>query len=83
MSDTVTEISVDELPEMQRDVNRGLMVHFINADLLNRASLDVQRSIVFYDASKIFAYATDSLPDNATLQRLAATTSVRFWSRGC
>lgn len=83
MADTVTEIDVDELAEMQREVNRGLMKHFINADLLTRAALDIRRSIVFYDQAKTFTYATESLPDAATLQCLAETTSVRFWSRGC
>lgn len=83
MAETVTEIAVDELPELQREVNRGLMKHFINADLLNRAALDIRRSIVFYDESKTFTYAAESLPDAATLQRLGESTSVRFWSRGC
>lgn len=45
MADTVTEIDVDELAEMQREVNRGLMKHFINADLLTRAALDIRRSV--------------------------------------
>lgn len=83
MSDTVTEIAVTELSEMQREINRGLMVAFINRELVDRASLDVRTSIVFYDADKDFAYATDALPDEETLQRLAQTSKIRFWSRGC
>jgi len=83
MSDTVTEITADDLSAMQREVNRGLMVHFINADLTSRAALDVRTSIVLYDESKTFVYATDSLPDPPTLQRLASTTAIRFWSSGC
>ena len=78
MSDTVTEMSA-----MQREVNEGLMVAFINRELVDRASLDVRDSIVFYDADKDFAYATESLPDEETLQKLAQTTKIRFWSRGC
>lgn len=83
MSDTVTEIAVTELSELQRQVNQDLMVAFINRELVERASLDVRDSIVFYDADKDFAYAAESLPDEETLQRLAATTKIRFWSRGC
>jgi len=83
MSTTVTEIAVTDLSAMQREVNEGLMVHFINNDLVNRASLDVRTSIVFYDSDKVFKYATESLPDPETLQRLAESSSIRFWSSGC
>lgn len=83
MSTTVTEIAVTDLSAMQREVNEGLMVHFINNDLVNRASLDVRTSIVFYDEAKVFKYATESLPDPETLQRLGESSSIRFWSSGC
>ncbi len=83
MSDTVTEIAVTDLSAMQREVNQGLMVAFINRELVDRASLDVRDAIVFYDADKDFAFAAESLPDEETLQRLAETTKIRFWSRGC
>lgn len=39
---------------MLREMNRGLMVHWINADLTNRATYDVEKSIVLYDDAKMF-----------------------------
>lgn len=87
MSDTTTADTVVELPADMRDAlrqtaNRALMVRFINADLLNRASLDVRRSIVFYDVDGLFEYATSELPDDDVLRRLREVSAVRFWSRG-
>lgn len=79
--------TVVELPEVmraahRRAVNRGLMVAFINADLLDRMSLDVRKSVVLYDAAGIFEYALPELPDAATLQRLYDRTDVRFYTTG-
>jgi hypothetical protein len=82
MSDTVTEWP-GQLDSMRREANRGLMVAFINADLLNRASLDVRHSIVLLDADGMFEYALPELPDDDTLARLFEQTRVRFWQRGC
>jgi hypothetical protein len=59
---TVTEIAVTDLSAMQREANEGLMVRFINDDLVNRASLDVRASSVFYDPDRVFRYVTESLP---------------------
>ncbi|MCV6988687.1 hypothetical protein H7I87_00445 [Mycobacterium timonense] len=83
MADTVIEIDPSELSPMQREVNRGLMVAFINAGLLHRAHLDVRRSIVLYDESATFAYATDELPSDNQLKALYESSGVRYWSRGC
>lgn len=51
---TVTEIKVSDLSPLQREVNKSLMVAWINADLLNRASCDVRKSVVLYDADTRF-----------------------------
>lgn len=50
---------------------------------LHRAHLDVRRSIVLYDESATFAYATDELPSDNQLQALYESSGVRYWSRGC
>lgn len=82
MSETVTEIAIDDLDIMTRQMNKALMVAFINADLVSRARLDVERSVVFYDAAHEFAFAMDELPDQEALDRLAAKTRIRHWARG-
>ena len=85
---TTSTPTVLELPAalegdpMRLEINRGLMVRFINADLLNRASLDVRHSIVLYDADGLFEYAMAELPAAVVLAELYHRTSVRFWSRG-
>lgn len=80
---TVTEVDPSTFSPLLREGNEGLMVVFINADLLNRAGLDVRDSIVFYDDAHVFAYAVSELPDEETLQALAQSTVIRYWSRGC
>jgi hypothetical protein len=79
--------TVIELPEhlrhaMRREANEGLMVLFINADLLNRCNLDVRTSVVLYDDAGLFEYAMNTMPDAALLQRLWDETPIRYWSRG-
>ena len=82
MSNTVTEIRPRDLDPMIRTANRGLMVMFINRNLLGRADLDVRHSIVFYDEHRMFEAAVATLPEAATLQALYERTAVRYWSRG-
>ncbi|MEB3023413.1 MULTISPECIES: hypothetical protein [Mycolicibacter] len=79
----IQQLDVQQIDAMRRKINEGLMVTFINADLLERAHLDVRKSVVFYDADQVFRYAVAELPDDATLQRLCDSSSVRFWSYGC
>jgi hypothetical protein len=80
---TVTQIRRRaDVDPMCRSANRFLMVRFINADLIGRASLDVHRSIVLYDADRVFMAAVPFLPDSAVLQRLYDEAGVRHWSRG-
>jgi hypothetical protein len=81
--DTITEIDPRDLDPMIRRVNRGLMVKFINDDLLARAALDVRTSIVLYDGAEVFAWAVPTLPDVALLARLYASSAIRYWSKGC
>jgi hypothetical protein len=49
---------------------------------LNRASLDVRKSVVLYDDSGLFEYALETMPDAALLQRLYDQTNVRYFSKG-
>lgn len=78
----ITEIT--ETDPLRREANHGLMVAWINANLLDRASHDVRTSTVLYDEDKMFILA---LPEGLELtdqQRanLYESTSVRFWSKG-
>ncbi|OUS97435.1 hypothetical protein [Rhodococcus sp. NCIMB 12038] len=78
-------MNIPELPKqnpMQRKINKGLMVAFINADLLNRANLDVRKSIVLYDADGDFRYALSEMPDETILAKLKTEASVAYWSKG-
>jgi hypothetical protein len=68
------------------------MVSWINRDLLNRADCDVRKSVVFYDADRVFMMALsaevtpagfrerlETLPNAiAAARRLGA----RYWSAG-
>lgn len=76
----ITELTATD--EMKRQINRNLMVSFINHDLVRRANLDVRKSIVFYDDAELFAYALANMPDQELMDRLANETGIRFWSRG-
>lgn len=82
MNETVTKIEASDLDPMIREVNKGLMVAWINRELLDRASHDVRKSIVLLDGDKTFVHAVMELPDEATLQRLYDDTVVEFWSVG-
>lgn len=79
----VTEINPAELSGMTRKVNEGLMVKFINDNLLSGgAALDVRRSIVLYDGDWMFMHALAELPDETMLKRLYAEAGVRYWGIG-
>jgi hypothetical protein len=58
------------------------MVAWINADLLARASQDVRKSIVLYDADGDFLMALLDMPDADALRRVRAVSRVRFYSKG-
>ena len=56
---SITELpAADNVLDMLRHtLNRGVMVAWINADLVNRADCDVRKSIVLYDADRVFVMA--------------------------
>jgi hypothetical protein len=83
--ETVVEVAPStQMTEMQREVNRGLMVGWINRDLMKRFGCDVLRSQVFYDADGVFAYALPAGErlDAEQLRQTRARTSIRYFSKG-
>ena len=85
MSDTITAFADAEVTEtdvLYREMNTGLMVAWINADLLNRASHDVRKSIVLYDMDGDFVYAAGSLFTVEGMWAELWAAGVRSWSRG-
>jgi hypothetical protein len=56
---SITELPAadDVLDMLRQTLNRGVMVAWINADLANRADCDVRKSIVLYDADRVFVMA--------------------------
>lgn len=88
-----TQTIIAELPEnlrspMRRKVNKGLMVAFINRDLLNRAKLDVRSSIVLYDDAGVFEAAIDPttwesfVAHDVAVQALHDQSGIHYWSKG-
>jgi len=80
---TVTEL--ESAGELHRFANRGLMVHWINADIMNRATCDVDKSIVFYDEHGVFEYALPvgaKLPALDILTELYDRTNIRYYTIG-
>ena len=57
ITDTVQPLPEDMRDPMRRTLNKGLMVRWINADLMSRAGHDVRKSIVLYDESGVFETA--------------------------
>lgn len=88
------QTTVIELPErsgfeaqIMPEINRGLMVQWINADLTARATYDVRTSLALYDADGDFVSALpasiaelDNFDD--IRQKLFDETTVRFYSKG-
>jgi hypothetical protein len=84
--DTVIELprraTGDAMALVRAKYNRAAMIAWINADLLARASHDVRKSIVLYDADGDFMMALLEMPDADALRRVRAATRVRFYSKG-
>ncbi|AVO21776.1 hypothetical protein SEA_JEON_74 [Mycobacterium phage Jeon] len=78
----VKEIERTELSPMLRKANRSLFVAFVNSRLSERAGLDADRSVMLYDADKMFEFALDEVPTERMLRQLYQHTNVRFWSWG-
>ena len=68
---------------MARTINKGLMVAWVNADLLNRSDCDVRSSLVIYNAEGDFLFAFPPC-FKPTDQAWSAMWSVgaRTWSKG-
>jgi hypothetical protein len=88
---TLTElVAGDDITDMIRNnLNRGVMIQWINADLFNRADCDVRKSIVLYDADRVFVMALgtsvtpDIFRDRAPLVAdLMSRAGIRYWSVG-
>lgn len=77
-----SQIFPKDLSALHRQMNKSLMVAWINQDLINRAQNDVDRSIILYDADKDFAFATRVELDEDTWQMLIERTPIRYWSKG-
>ncbi|HJT94044.1 MAG TPA: hypothetical protein VJ777_19280 [Mycobacterium sp.] len=85
--ETIVELPDNLRDPMRRKVNKDLMVAWINADLLNRASHDVRTSLVFYDDAGVFVAA--AAPGIAVLsnfgeilRKLYEQTTVRYYTKG-
>lgn len=84
-SPTPTLAKIEKTDPMVREVNRGLMVHWINADLGNRAGHDVEKSIVLYDEDRMFVGALPAVlgPQlTPEVQKVAYEAGVRAYSNG-
>jgi hypothetical protein len=88
---TLTElVAGDDITDMIRNnLNRGVMIQWINADLFNRADCDVRKSIVLYDADRVFVMALgtsvtpDIFRDRAPLVADSMSRAgIRYWSVG-
>ena len=85
MSDTVlafADAEVTETDPLRRQVNIGLMVAWINADLLNRCGNDVRSSIVLYDDAGVFEWVFTPREIDAECWAQLWAAGVRSWSRG-
>ncbi len=74
---------------MRAELSRGVMVAWINADLLNRADCDVRRSVVLWTAEREFVMALGvSVTAEIFRDRIAmvadsmAAIGIRYWSVG-
>lgn len=85
MTDTVELQQLTDTDPMRRQINTGLMVQWINADLINRADHDVRHSLVFYDIDKMFVAALPPIfgpTPNEGLVAALLDAGVRFYSTG-
>lgn len=77
--DAVKEIT--ETDPMRREANHGLMVAWINRDLMSRHRCDVRKSIVLYDEDYLFVAASPG-DIHSSLWKPLYDEGVRYWSRG-
>jgi hypothetical protein len=74
--------ALDQTDIMRRTINHGLMVAWINTDLLGRAANDVRTSTVFYDEDTTFVVACPAGIDWQHLEQKLHDAGVRYWSKG-
>ena len=70
---------------MQKEMNKQLMIRFINNNLLTGgASLDVRKSHVYYDEDKDFVYAVNGPLAELEVDLLTNSgyAPIKFWSKG-
>ncbi len=86
-------VAGDDITDMIRNnLNRGVMIQWINADLVNRADCDVRKSIVLYDDARVFVMALGSditpalwrqrLTDMPKTITAIRNSGIRYWSVG-
>lgn len=93
--DRITSTAGDDivLGPLRKQLNRGLLVQWINRDLINRAGCDVRKSIVLYDADMTFVMAMPADMTPAVFERRLADMpktvtamrdrlGIRYWSKG-
>ena len=75
---------LDVTDVMRRTVNHGLMVQWINYDLLERCHHDVRTSVVLYDEHQMFmsALPADTDMGNPTLLEALGNAHVHYHSKG-
>jgi hypothetical protein len=74
---------IESTDPMRRQMNRGLMVTWINHALTTRSHLDVQKSIVIYDDDGLFLTAcTQETWDAEGTAERAWGLGGRTWSTG-
>lgn len=83
MSEELTVTEITETNPMQRELNKGMAVAWINDDLATRARIDIRSSYFFYDEDKDFyPFALTLKVNDDVLPILAEKTRIRYWSKG-
>jgi len=81
--DTVKRVDPKDIPPFTRNANKGLMIQWINRDLVNRAKCDIHTSYVFYDKDYLFANLVLTLElSELGLRQLFEHTNIRYYSKG-
>ena len=79
---TVEEISPSDMGPMLREMNRGLFVRWINADIISRAGHDVRTSYLYYDKDMMFVgFALRNKLNDDVLPTLREK-GIHYWSQG-
>lgn len=83
MSEVNSLEEITETNPMQREMNKGLMVAYINRYLVEgTGSLDVRTSFVYYDADKDFVIATNHELGGPGAEAAFEKLGVKYYSKG-